>query len=144
MSGLFLLSGPFSQPSYPYTVPFISLQTQSWIILKLIVRLSQDFLFSIQQCLQPDCGIMHKAYKVRITCSVIIIALHMQSHQNTTTTDLNSLPLPTISTFLHVLTDMRVISLVPTPTTPNCYHIIKQLWYSTGTETPVKCPHWPH
>ena len=58
-----------------------------------IVRRSQDTLFSIQQCLQPNWDIMHEAYKVRESLPATITVLHVQSHQDKTTTDPNSLSL---------------------------------------------------
>ena len=56
-----------------------------------IVRRSQDTLFSIQQSLQPDWDIMHEAYKVRESLPATITVLHVQSHQDETTTNPNSL-----------------------------------------------------
>jgi hypothetical protein len=58
-----------------------------------IVRRSQDIPFSIQQCLQPDWDIMHEAYKVRAILPATITILHVQSHQDKTTTNPNSLSL---------------------------------------------------
>ena len=69
-----------------------------------VVKRSQDTPFSIQQCLQPDWDIMHKAYKVRTTLPATITVLHVQSHQDETSSDPNSLSLPA---HLNIFADSR-------------------------------------
>jgi hypothetical protein len=69
-----------------------------------VVKHSQDTPFSIQQCLQPDWDIMHKAYKVRATLPAIITVLPVQSHQDETSSDPNYLSLPA---HLNIFADSR-------------------------------------
>jgi hypothetical protein len=69
-----------------------------------VVKRSQDTPFSIQQCLQPDWDIMHKAYKVRATLPATITVLHVQSHQDETSSDPNSLSL---AAHLNIFADSR-------------------------------------
>ena len=65
----------------------------------------QDTPFSIQQNLQPDWDIMHKAYKVRVILPATITVLHVQSHQDETTSDPNSCSWPA---HLNILADSRI------------------------------------
>jgi hypothetical protein len=69
-----------------------------------IVRRSQDTPFSIQQCLQPDWDIMHEAYKVRESLPATITVLHVQSHQDETSSNPNSLSL---AAHLNMFADSR-------------------------------------
>jgi hypothetical protein len=69
-----------------------------------VVRRSQDTPFSIQQCLQPDWDIIHKTYKVRASLPATITVLHVQSHQDETSLDLNSLSL---AAHLSIFADSR-------------------------------------
>ena len=59
-----------------------------------VVKRSHNTPFSIQQCLQPDWDIMHKAYTVRHGLPATITVLHVKSHQDKITLDSNTLPLP--------------------------------------------------
>ena len=59
-----------------------------------VVKRSHDTPFSIQQCLQPDWDIMHEAYTVRLSFLATISVLHVKSHQDETTSNPNTLPLP--------------------------------------------------
>ena len=69
-----------------------------------VVRCSQDTPFSIQQCLQPTWDIMYKALKVRATLPATVIVLRVQSHQDETSSDPNSLSLPA---HLNIFADSR-------------------------------------
>ena len=60
-----------------------------------VVRRSQDTPFSIQKYLQADWGIMHEAYKVRLSLPATITMIEVWSHQDGTTFDRKFLSLPT-------------------------------------------------